>query len=82
MDVTLAPSPGSFAKSFKENPAAREDARSGRFAPMFRSSKPSVVLDDVVVYEESESDSEPESVSESGGWYGVYLEGFIPTFYE
>ena len=49
---------------------------------MFWSSKPSVVLDDVVVYEESESDSEPESVSESGGWYGVYLEWFIPTFYE
>ena len=76
-DATLAPSPGSSAKSFKENPAAREDARSGRFAMLF--SKPSVVLDDVVVYEES--DSEPESVSESGGWYGVYLEWFIPTFY-
>ena len=62
-DVT--PLPESFAKSFKENPAARADASRGRFAVLLPPSKPSVVVDDVVVYDES--DSEPESVSESGG---------------
>lgn len=69
----MLPSPGSFVASFRENPAARADASRGRFAVLLFAN-PS---DDDVVYDES--DSEPESVSESE-LYGVYLVWFILLF--
>ena len=69
----MLPSPGSFVASFRENPAARADASRGRFA-VLSPINPSV--DDV---EYDESDSEPESVSESE-LYGVYFVWFILLF--